>query len=65
MSSPKKARLKRVKTAAFLDDNWKSFSSSSQIPFSTKVCSDNPRSNLGEYLDLDLEYLTDKRCIMN
>ena len=47
----KKPILNRVKTAAFLDNNWKSFFSSSLIPFPTKVCGDVPLSSLEEYLE--------------
>ena len=48
---PKRPVLNRVNAATFLDNNWKSFSSSSLIPFSTKICSDVPFSSLGEYLE--------------
>ena len=51
LSSPGKAHPEYGKTAAFLDNNWKSFSSSSLIPFSTKVCGDASLSSLGEFLE--------------
>ena len=39
VSSRKKAILNRIITTAFLDNHWKSFCSSSIIPFSLKRCS--------------------------
>ena len=49
--APKTLILNRLKTAAFLDNNWRSFCSSLLIPFPAKVCSCVPLSSMGEYLE--------------